>query len=87
MIVITGASGFIGRHLFHELTALNTLVKGFSRTNKQFLLVKNYSDIIVDEPSILIHLAQTSAINSHIDNYLKKNGKKSSIYQVQVYTV
>jgi nucleoside-diphosphate-sugar epimerase len=67
MIVITGASGFMGRHLFDELTALNTLVKGYSRTNNQFLLVKNYSDIIVDEPSTLIHLAQTSTINSHID--------------------
>jgi nucleoside-diphosphate-sugar epimerase len=85
MIIITGASGFIGQHLFNHFTSLNIPVIGFSRTNSKFSLVEKYSDIYIDRPSTLIHLAQTASTNGLIDvdfeindfrNLLKNRWKK-----------
>jgi len=56
-IVITGASGFIGQHLYAHLTAIGANVVAVSRKNNAGMLhVEDYYDS--PDGDVLIHLAE-----------------------------
>ena len=58
-IVVTGASGFLGRALMHCLSDKSLSVLGVSRSQSPFTLqVKNYKDS--PEGDVLVHLAETN---------------------------
>jgi UDP-glucose 4-epimerase len=68
-IVVTGASGFVGRALMSHICKLGIPVQGLSRKNINGLTtVFNYADLFVPEDAILVHLAQSSNTSSLFDS-------------------
>jgi nucleoside-diphosphate-sugar epimerase len=68
-IVVTGASGFVGRALMSYLYKLGIPVQGLSRKSVNGLsTVFSYSDLLVPEDAILVHLAQSSNTSSLFDS-------------------
>ncbi len=58
-VVITGATGFMGRALIQQFSEKKIPVRGVSRrTLKGFSTVNSYADIASSPNSVLIHLAQ-----------------------------
>jgi UDP-glucose 4-epimerase len=58
-IVVTGASGFVGRALMSELLKNGFSVTGLSRRRMHGIAtVANYSDAPVSDGAVLVHLAQ-----------------------------
>ena len=68
-IVVTGASGFVGSALMSHFCKLGISVQGLSRKSVNGLAtVLNYTDLVVSEDAILVHLAQSSNTSSLFDN-------------------
>ena len=60
-IIVTGASGFVGRALISQLLKNGFPVSGLSRRKMSgFVTVANYSDVPVPNGAVLVHLAQGS---------------------------
>jgi len=64
-VVVTGASGFIGRALVGELARRHQCVKAVARTPQAWpagvegILVKQYADLLLPDHATVIHLAET----------------------------
>ena len=83
-IVITGASGFIGKALIKEFIRRRLNFKSFSRKRTNYSnIVRKYSDITPVHNSILIHLAQSNKSSKNFKNEvetLNKLTKKLETY-------
>lgn len=68
-IVITGASGFIGRALMRELAGRGVEVVAFSRriisniAGVKTKAINSYKDVPADPAAIIVHLAELSDVN------------------------
>ncbi len=75
-IVITGASGFIGKALIKEFIRRRLNFKAFSRKRTNYSnIVRKYSDITPAHNSILIHLAQSNKSSKNYKNEIETLNK------------
>ena len=59
-VVVTGASGFLGKILYNLLLKQNIEVYGFTRGNKEGLItIPSYTKLPLVEDAVLVHLAQS----------------------------
>lgn len=68
-IVVTGASGFVGRALMNHMIKNGLPAQGLSRKSvKGLATVFKYENLFVPEDSILVHLAQSSNTSGLFDS-------------------
>jgi UDP-glucose 4-epimerase len=68
-VVVTGASGFVGRALLRWLKSEGVQVTGVTRRHQPGLMaVADYADTLVPEDAVLVHLAQRADTSASFDN-------------------
>ncbi|SVD92081.1 uncharacterized protein METZ01_LOCUS444935, partial [marine metagenome] len=64
-VLVTGASGFLGKTLYNLLLKQNIEVYGFTRDNKKGLItVPSYTKLPRFEDAVLVHLAQSRSTST-----------------------